>query len=299
MIRCIPLALAAVAAFTFLAGDDAARAAGYRGYDKVIPSVGGGENNAQNIDIIENLGEIVSRDYTFVDGYGVKVSVGQVLDQGKPVIVTMGYFQCPLLCNLVHEGLVKAIKASGLKLGQDFNALAISVDPNEKLKSANTNQRMLLRNLGASKHQGADSGWPFVMPVAGSTLENSAAKAMSDQLGFRYFYDAASKQFAHAAVAFILTPTGKISRYVYGVDFNPQTLRMAVVEAGGGRVGTTIDRVLLSCFKYDPMSRKYTPFVSGFVRIGAGLSGLALFTLLGVLWWKEIQMRKHPVGRTA
>ncbi len=297
MIRRLPLAIAAVSACW--AGAGVAQAAGYRGYDKVIPSVGGGENNAQNIDVVENLGESVPRDLTFVDGYGVNVSVGQVLDQGKPVIVTMGYFQCPLLCNLVHEGLVKAIKSSGLKLGQDFNALAVSVDPNEKVRSANTNQRLLLRNLGASKHSGADSGWPFVMPVPGSTLENSAAKAMSDKLGFRYFYDAESKQFAHAAVAFVLTPTGKISRYVYGVDFDPQTLRMAVVEAGGGRVGTTIDRVLLSCFKYDPMSRKYTPFVSGFVRIGAGLSGLALLTLLGVLWWKEIQMRKHPVGRTA
>jgi hypothetical protein len=100
------------------------------------------------------------------------------------------------------------------------------------------------------------------------------------------------KQFAHAAVAFVLTPEGKISRYLYGVTFKPRDLRFALVEASGGRVGTTLDRVLLTCFKYDPMTQTYTPFVFGFVRIGALLSFAALAGLLAVLWRREWLMKK-------
>lgn len=269
--------------------------AGYRGYDKPIPSIGGGDDNAQNIDVIENLGQKVATDLEFVDGDGVRVSISDVVGKGKPVLVTMGYYRCPMLCNLVHEGLAKAIDKAGLKVGQDFAALSVSVDPKEDPKSAKTNQSRLLRNL----HKGADTAvvqaaalhWPFVMdpPDAGG----SPSKALAANLGFRYFYDEESKQFAHAAVAFVLTPEGKISRYLYGLDFDPRDLRFALVEAGGGRVGTTLDKVLLTCFKYDPMTRKYTPYVAGFVRIGAGLCGTALAVLLAILWRKEMQMRRQ------
>jgi protein SCO1 len=141
---------------------------------------------------------------------------------------------------------------------------------------------------------GAASNWPFLMPdplVAGAAADAQAAR-LADAIGFRYKYDDKSKQFAHAAVAFVLTPEGKISRYLYGVTFKPRDLRFALVEASGGRVGTTLDRVLLTCFKYDPMTQTYTPFVFGFVRIGALLSFAALAGLLAVLWRREWLMKK-------
>lgn len=264
-------------------------AAGYRGYDQAIPAIGGGETNARNVEIIENLGQTVPTGLEFVDADGGKVTVADVLGRDKPVLVTMGYFRCPMLCDLVHQGLAKSLQKAKLELGKDYLALAVSIDPKDNPKSAKTNRARLLRHLGAAGEGAA--AWPFVMDPPEAV--QSPSKALADKIGFRYYYDKESDQFAHSAAVFVLTPEGKISRYLYGVDFDPRDLRFALVEAGGGRVGTTLDRVLLTCFKYDPMVQKYTPYVAGFIRLGAGLSGVALFVLLGMLWRKELQMRRQ------
>jgi protein SCO1/2 len=121
--------------------------------------------------------------------------------------------------------------------------------------------------------------------------ENS--RLLARTVGFRYKYDEQSKQFAHSAVAFVLTPDGVISRYLYGVDFLARDVKLALVEASGGRVGTSFDKVLLSCYRYDPVNRKYAPFVFAFVRIGAALVFFALAGLLTVLWRKELQMKRQ------
>ncbi len=277
-----------------LTGASSALASAYNGRHRSVPVIGGGEGNvkSQDIEPIENLGEKVPAELSFVDGHGKTSSLSQVLGQGKPVLVTIGYYKCPMLCNLVHEGLAKGLNKSGLSLGKDFLGFSVSINPDEDSKSANTNQGRLLRHLG--KRDAAL--WPFVMIPPGEAApggETGPAKELSKSLGFRYVYDDQSKQYAHAAVAFVLTPEGKISRYLYGVDFDPRDLKLALVEAGGGRVGTTLDRVLLSCFKYDPMTHKYTPFAFGFVRIGAFLSFAALASLLALLWRKELQMRRQ------
>jgi protein SCO1/2 len=137
---------------------------------------------------------------------------------------------------------------------------------------------------------GDDAPWPFWLSKADG---GAAARALADAVGFRYKYDAQSKQFAHEAVAFVLTSEGVVARYLYGVDYLARDFRLAVVEAGGGRVGTSLDKVALSCYRYDPVTRRYAPFVFGFVRIGALLVFLALAGLLTVLWRKEIAMRKR------
>jgi protein SCO1 len=253
-----------------------------------IPNVGGGGDRFtdSDIDIIENLGQKIPRGLSMQDGHGNAVAVDSVLGQGKPVLVTMGYYRCPLLCNLVHEGLAKGLKSADLVPGRDFLGVSVSIDPKENPKSAVTNQRRLMRALGEPP-QGT---WPFLMPIPGQAGPEAR---LAEAVGFRYKLDAKSNQFAHAAVAFVLTPEGKISRYLYGVDFKPRDLRFALVEASGGRVGTTLDRILLTCFKYDPMTQSYTPFVFGFVRIGAGLSFTALAGLLLVLWRRE-WLKSHP-----
>jgi protein SCO1/2 len=275
-----------------LAFPGAAGASFYGRHSGPLPAVGGkqlGPISENDIDIIENLGERVPQGLGFVDGHGNSVALSDLLGKGKPVLVTMGYYHCPMLCNLVHEGLVKAVKSAKLELGKDFLGLAVSVDPNEDPKSANTNQGRLLRAL--DHHQPSD--WPFAMDTSPDT---AAAQTLARAVGFRYKYDPQSKQFAHAAVAFVLTPEGTIARYLYGVDFNARDFRMAIVEAGGGRVGTSLDRVLQFCFKYDPMTQRYTPYAMAFVRIGAGLSCLALFGLLAVLWRREFVMRRRRLA---
>jgi protein SCO1/2 len=247
---------------------------------------GEGRFSDADINVIENLGQKVPRGLSFQDGRGMKVELDSVYRAGLPVLVTMGYYRCPLLCNLVHEGLSKGLKSAGLRPGRDFQGVAVSVDPNEEPKSAVTNQRRLLRTFADS----VDEHWPFLMPTPGR--EEEVAR-LAQSVGFRYKYDPKSRQFAHAAVAFVLTPEGKISRYLYGVDFKPRDLRFALVEASGGRVGTTLDRVLLTCFKYDPMTQGYTPYLFGFVRIGALLCFAALVGLLAVLWHREWTLRRR------
>jgi protein SCO1/2 len=259
-------------------------------------AAGEGRFSDSDINIVENLGQRVPRGLVFHDGKGQPAALDSLLGTDKPLLVTMGYYRCPLLCNLVHEGLAKGLKAAGIKPGRDFQGLAVSVDPQEEPKTALTNQRRLLRVLTDSQAAAGgqeDAHWPFLLPAPGREQE---VVRLAEAVGFRYKYDPKSRQFAHAAVAVVLTPEGKISRYLYGVDFKPRDLRFALVEASGGRVGTTLDRVLLTCFKYDPMTQRYTPYAFAFVRIGALLSAVALAVLLVVLWRREWLSRRRRLA---
>jgi protein SCO1/2 len=213
------------------------------------------------------------------------VSLDTLTSAGKPVLVTLGYHRCPMLCSLVLDGLVKAAKATGLAPGREFLAVDISIDPQEDLTLAQGTQKRIVDAMGAKP-----ADWPFWV----STKDGgAAARRLADAVGFRYKYDEQSKQYAHEAVAFVVAPGGIIARYLYGVEHLPRDFRLAIVEAGDGRVGTSLDKVLLSCYKYDPVNRRYAPFVFGFMRIGAAVVFLALAGLMAVLWRKEIEMRKR------
>ncbi len=244
----------------------------------------------QDIDVIEHLGDHVPAGLRFQDATGAHVSLDDLLHKGRPVVVTLGYHRCPMLCGLVLDGLAKATKIAGLTLGRDFSAVDVSIDPGEDINLLRHAQQRVVAQAG----NGATAAdWPFW--VSGEDA-GAAARQLADAVGFRYKYDPTSKQFAHDAVAFVLTPDGTIARYLYGVDYPPRDFRMAVVEAGGGRIGTSIDKVILSCYRYDPATRRYGPYVFGFMRIGAGLVFLALVGLLTVLWRKEIAMRKRSAA---
>src|SRR5689334_469426 len=240
----------------------------------------------QDIDVIEHLGDPVPPGLTFTDGAGQRVRIDSLLNHGKPVLVTLGYHRCPMLCGLVLDGLVKAARVSGLKLGKDFLAVDVSIDPAEDATLLAQTQKRVL-NLAGSENA---ADWPFWSSVSDG---GAAARKLADAVGFRYKFDPTSKQFAHDAVAFVLTPDGVVARYLYGVAYPARDFRMAIVEASGGRVGTTLDKVLMSCYRYDPAKRRYAPFVMGFMRIGAGTVFLALVGLLTVLWRKELVMKRE------
>jgi protein SCO1/2 len=247
----------------------------------------------QDIDVIEHLGERVPRGLTFTDVTGTPKSLDAILGQGRPVVVTLGYHRCPMLCGLVLDGLAKAARIVGLELGKDWTAVDISIDPGEDTKLLQQNQHRVLE-LASGKPVGRDA-WPFWLSSADA---GAAARQLADAVGFRYKYDPTSKQFAHEAVAFVLTPDGVISRYLYGVDYPARDFRMALVEASGGRVGTSLDKVIMSCYRYDPTKRRYAPFIMGFMRIGAGMVFFALAGLLTVLWRKELAMKRQRQQRS-
>ena len=240
----------------------------------------------QDIDVIEHLGDRVNGSLAFSDVASGSVRLDSLLGRGKPVLVTLGYHRCPMLCGLVLDGLVKAARASGLKVGKDFYAVDVSIDPAEDAKLLAQTQKRVLSLAGSDN----TADWPFWSSVSDG---GEAARKLADAVGFRYKFDPTSKQFAHDAVAFVLTPEGVVARYLYGVDYPARDFRMAIVEASGGRVGTSFDKVLMSCYRYDPVKRRYAPFVMGFMRIGAGTCFLALVGLLAVLWRKELAMKRE------
>jgi protein SCO1/2 len=240
----------------------------------------------QDVDVVEHLGERVPAGLVFRTPDGQKAELDAVLGRG-PILVTLGYYRCPMLCSLVLDGLVKAMKQSGMLPGREFQAVSISIDPDEDAGLARQTQARVVGAVGGGV---SAADWPFWLGDA------TGSRMLAEAVGFKYVYDSKSKQFAHDAVSFVLTSDGRISRYLYGVDVLPRDFRLALVEAGGGRVGTSFDRLLLSCFQYDPVNRRYAPFVFGFMRIGAGLVFLMLATLMTVLWRKELVMRKRRVA---
>jgi protein SCO1/2 len=244
----------------------------------------------QNIEVIEHLGDRVPSHLTFTDLDGKTVSLDALTNAGKPVLITLGYHRCPMLCSLVLDGLVKAMKDTGLVLGRDLLAVDVSIDPTEDVALAKATQKRIVDAIGGGK---TPADFPFWL----STKDGGAAvRALAEGVGFRYKYDEQSKQYAHEAVTFLVSPGGIISRYLYGVEYTSRDFKLAVIEAGDSRVGTSFDKVMLACYKYDPVTRRYAPFVFGFMRIGAGLVFVALATLMGTLWRKELQMRNRKRG---
>lgn len=225
----------------------------------------------EEVRVDERLGEPVPLDLGFTDWNGAAYRLEAAFDGTRPVVLSLVYYDCPMLCGLVQSGLAKAMRENGLVLGKDYQAVTVSFDPDEKPAQAAAQRRGYLQSLGV-----ADAGpeWPFLVGT------EAAAKRLSEAVGFHYKLDPATGEWAHVAAIFVLTPDGKVSRYLYGIDFPAKDFRLAVVEAAGGRVGTSFDRLLLTCYRYDPASRKYEPYAWGFVRAGAALVLAALTSLI-------------------
>ncbi len=234
----------------------------------------------KDVDVVENLNQPIPLERSFTDSTGRTVSLRELLREGKPVVLTLVYYRCPALCGLVLTGTVQALKQAGLALGEDFRAVTVSIDPTETPEMAAERKRGHLQALGLPS---GSEAWSFL------TGREEDIRPLAEAVGFRYAYDAQLQQYAHAAVIFVLTPEGRLSRYLYGVQYPPRDLRLALVEAAGGRVGTSFDRVLLTCYQYDPATRRYGFFVKGFLRTGGLIIFAALAGLLTVLWRREIK----------
>jgi protein SCO1/2 len=232
----------------------------------------------QDVRIDERLGNKVPLDLRFVDGSGAPFALRSVFDGKKPVVLALVYYDCPMLCGLILSGMAKAMRENGLVLGKDYEAVTVSFDPDEKPAQGAERRRGYLQSMGVP-----DTGrtWPFLVGTG------QASRALADAVGFHYAKDAATGEWAHMAAIFVLGPDGTVSRYLYGIEYPPKDLRLALVEAAGGKVGTSFDRFLLTCYRYDPASRKYEPYALGVVRAGGALVLVALVALIGGLLWRE------------
>jgi protein SCO1/2 len=237
----------------------------------------------KDIGVVEKLNEPIPRELLFTDSDGRPVRLSEVVGQGKPLLLNLVYYRCPMLCGLVLGGLVKSLRETGLKPGEDYHLLTVSIDPTDVLEEAQRQRRGHLQNLGLAAD---DPSWRFLLGQA------EPISALADAVGFEFAYDGQTRQYAHAAVSMVLTPDGRVSRYLYGMEHKARDLRLAVVEAGAGKVGTSFDRLLLTCFKYDPATRRYELFVNRFIQVGGLLIFAVFSTLLGVLWRREFRRKE-------
>jgi protein SCO1/2 len=244
---------------------------------------------AAAVDIDEHLGAAVPLDVPFTDSLGRPRRLRELLDGRRPVILILAYYRCPMLCDLVLAGVSRAMERLGWAPGRDYLGLTVSIDPKDTPLTAHVKQAAVLQAIGRVD-PASEAGWPFLVGPPPSV------RALADAVGFRYAYDPQSDQFAHPAVAAVLTPDGRISRYLYGVDFRLLDVRLALSEAARGRVGGIVARLLLTCFRYDPSARRYGFYVSAVLKGGASLVILTVGSLLAVLWRRDARRTRRRDG---
>lgn len=240
---------------------------------------------AETADVTEHLGATLPLDLVFTDSTGAKVPLRALFDGVHPVLLVLAYYECPQLCSLVLDGAVSAMRqldAWGWKLGPRYRVVTISFDARERIDQAGRKQAEVLGKLGRPD----PAAWPFLVGDEASIIK------LTDALGFRFLRDPHTDTLAHTAVVFALSPDGMISRYLYGTDYAPRDLKLALLEASDGKTGTLGDKILLRCFHYDPATRRYGVFVARFMKIG----GAAIFLIaLGLI----VAFARHERRRVA
>lgn len=229
----------------------------------------------QGVGIDEKLGQKIDLSLEFIGEDGYPHALREYFSSGRPVILNLVYYSCPMLCSLVLNGQTEALRAIPQTAGKEFEIVTVSIDPTENYRLAAAKRQAYLASYERSDH-----GWHFL-----ADYQNHAAR-LAEQVGFRYRWDDRTKQYAHAAAIMVLSPAGMVSRYLYGVRFRPLDLRLALAEAAEGRTGVT-DRILLYCFHYDPAARSYTMVAMNLMRAGGLLALLALGFALFRLWRRE------------
>jgi protein SCO1/2 len=231
-----------------------------------IQNIGVRPELLKEVGIDQKLNSAVPLDLTFRDEAGQPVKLSQYFGR-KPVILSLVYYNCPMLCTQVLNGLDRGLKSVPLDLGKDFDAITVSIDPSETTKLAAAKRDLY---TGIYGRPGAAEGWHFL------TGDDAQIKQLAAAVGFHYAYDADSKQFAHASGIMVLTPSGRISRYFYGIQYPSRDLRLGLVEASEGKIGSPVDQILLFCYHYDPVTGKYG------IVISRAIKAAGLFTVLGI-----------------
>jgi protein SCO1 len=238
---------------------------------------GGGGSNAEVFDkvgIAAKLGEQVPLDLEFVDSTGHTVRLRDSFGE-KPVVLHLVYYDCPMLCKLSADGLFRTLRALSLEPGEDFSIVTLSFDPREKLHLSAAAREMAIEQCGRGP---VERGWRFL------TGNEEEISAVTEAVGFRYVFDEKTKQYAHAAGVFVLTPEGVVSRYLSGIEYSPRDLRLALVEASDGKVGSVGDQVMLLCYMYDPTRGRYGLAVMTALRAAGvatvGVMATAIFVMI-------------------
>ncbi len=211
----------------------------------------------------QNLDRQIPLDTPFIDERGGRVPIGKYFG-ARPVVLVFAYYDCPMLCTQVLNALASSLDVLSLEASRDFDVVVVSFDPREKSDLAAAKKASVLQRY---RRPGADAGWHFL------TGEQSSIESVTSASGFRYVWDASLKQFAHPTGIIVVSPAGRVSRYLFGIDFGPRDLRLAIVDASAGKIGSPIDSFLLYCYHYDPMTGRYGLVIMRVIRLAAGGNG--------------------------
>ncbi|HYO25481.1 MAG TPA: SCO family protein [Lacipirellulaceae bacterium] len=207
----------------------------------------------------------------FQDDRGRRIALAECMAQ-RPTVLVLAYYRCPMLCNQVLEGLARSLQGIDLAAGKDFQVVVVSFDPSDTVELAASKKQAVLDAYG---RQTAAEGWHFLIGAPADV------GAVAQSVGFTYQYDEATKQYAHASGIVLVTPAGRVSRYFYGIDYPTRDVRLGLVEASNGRIGSLVDELLLLCFHYDPLTGRYGLAIMRIIR-GAGV--LTVVALAGFIW---------------
>ena len=250
-----------------------------RTYD---PSLSGSETNGlppalKEIGIEQKLGAQLPLDTELKDEDGNPVKLGSYFNTGRPVILAFVYYECPMLCNQVLNGLTGSLKGMSFDAGKDFDVVAISFDAreNDKPDLAKNKKANYVERYGRA---GAEKGWHFL------TASQESIDKVTSAAGFSYKWDEKSNQFAHAAGIMVVTPEGKLSRYFYGIDYSPKDLKFGIMESAENKVGNPAEQLLLYCYHYDPATGKYGLAILNLIRLGGIATLIGLGAMVFVFW---------------
>ncbi|MGO9836448.1 MAG: SCO family protein [Polyangiaceae bacterium] len=233
----------------------------------------------QGVDIVEHLGQALPRDAAFRDTEGNAVNLGDFFDGKRPTLLVFAYHTCPMLCSLVLDATVKSLDDIPWTVGAEFDVVSVSIDPKDTPETATKKRAQVLGSYPRAR--GDTRGWHFLV----GSEEN--IRKVTDAVGFGYRYDPQQKQFAHPAAIFLLTREGRLGRYLYGIHFDPNDVRLGLLETSQGRSISTTEKILLFCYHYDPQGKRYALVATNVMRLGGAATLLALGGLLAVMWARE------------
>ncbi len=237
----------------------------------------------REVGIDQHLNQAIPQNLIFRDETGRAVRLGEYFS-AKPVILALVYYECPMLCTQVLNGIVGSLKALSFDIGKEFDVLSVSIDPRETPALANAKKGAYIGRYG---RKGSSAGWHML------TGEKGSIDALTSAVGFRYTFDQKTNQFAHAAGIMVLTPQGRLSHYFYGIEYAPKDLRLALVEASANKIGSPVDQLLLYCYHYNPATGKYGAVVMNIIRVGGLATLLGLALLVAILRRGDARRRRQ------
>ncbi len=241
--------------------------------------------NLKDIGIEPHLGEKLNLDLPFVDHDGRAVTLRELMRDGKPILLSLAYYSCPSLCNFHLNGLNDAFKQLEKPIGAEFKLVVMSFDPREKPALAKAKRANYLKEYARPD---GDAGWYFL------TGEQSSIDPMTKAIGFNYRWDEEQKQYAHASAAYAIALDGTITRYLFGISFEPKTIRLSMLEASKGQIGSIVDKLILYCFHFDPKASKYTLAAFNLMRAGGVIIVLVLGMFLFPFWIRHRRLKSGP-----